>query len=131
MPEVAVSKLNALIVETIIDEVLTKLNKDDDLKNIQQNKVLLYLITVVLEQTKESLKDHKITSDDRVKLITDVVCVLIERLPLSEPLKKVLKCFINDGEIQKLLEELDNKITSKCMNWFGVVFRACARSNRK
>lgn len=131
MTDIYVTKLSTTIVESIINESLDRINKDNTLADIPPEQVLLYICTLVLERTKEGLKDQVITSDERVQVITEIVCVLVERLPLSEPLKKIVKCFINDGEIQKLIEELDEKATGKCMKCFGPLLRACIKSNKK
>jgi hypothetical protein len=129
MPDLELSALNTLIVETIIDDVLYKLNKDNTYMDVPKNQFLLYLCSLVLEKTKESLLDNRITSEERVLIITEIISALLSRLPISDALKKVFTCFIKDGEIQKILVELEEKASRKCMGWFGKIFRACMRSS--
>lgn len=129
MSDIKVSNLSGIVIDSIIDEILNKIKNDNKLETIPQNQVLLYLCSLVLEHTKDSLKDNNITSEERVELITDVICLLVNQLPLNEPLKKLIQCFINDGDIQKLLEELDDTTSKQCRGCFGKVFRACIRSN--
>lgn len=130
MADINVSKTNSLVADAIIENLLKKINTSaDDINKMSQYKLLMYLCTTVLVQTKASLSDQKITSDERVKLITDIVVVLIDRLPLGDSSKNVLKTVINDGEIQRLIEELDEKASKKCMACFGAFARACSRSS--
>lgn len=131
MTDIQVNKLSAMVAETIINESLDIINKDKTLDDVPPEQVLLYICTLVLERTKEGLKDQVITSEERVQLITEIVCALVERLPLSEQIKNTVNYFIKDGEIQKLIENVDEKATGKCMKWFGPLFRACVKSHKK
>lgn len=128
MSDIKVSGLNSLIINTIIDESMTKIKEDKEIETIKNEQLLLYLCTIVLEKSKKALKDNKVSSKERVEIITDIISVLISKLPLSEPLKKVLYCFINDGEIQKILVELEENVSGNCMRFLGPLFRACIKS---
>lgn len=129
MSDVKVSPLASLIVEAIIDRSLEKINKNQSVDSIPQSQLLLYLCSVVLEHANDSLDDNKITGSERVALLVDIISILVSRLPLSDALKNVLMRFINDGEVEKLIEELDQQTTQKCRGCFGKLFRACVRSN--
>jgi hypothetical protein len=130
MSTINVSEFKALVIEMAINESLEEINKNKDFKNIKQENMLLYLCTLVLEKTQSSLEDKKITQDERIEIITNVISVLIARLPFSEALKSVFLCFINDGEIQKILCELEDKTSKKCMRCLGPLFRACMKSRK-
>lgn len=131
MSDIELSSLNSLVAEAIINETLDKINKDNTLSTLSENHILLYLCSLVLESTKEHLKDEKITSEERVQLITDVICVVITRMPISDALKKFLHCFVKDGEIKKIIKDADEHASSKVSGCFGRIFRACMRSSSK
>lgn len=128
MSDIKVSELNARIVEMVINESIAKLKEDKELDDIKNERLLLYLVTIVLEKSKEALKDNKVSSQERVEIIVEIIIVLVSRLPLSEPLKNVLYNFINDGEIQKIIAELEENTNKKCMRCFLPLFRACMKS---
>lgn len=130
MSDIEVSGLNARIIEMIIDESMSKIKEDKGIGSIKNERLLLYLTTIVLEKSRKALKDNKVSSKERVEIITDVISVLITRLPLTDPLKKVLYRFINDGEIQKILAEIEDNTSKKCMRCFLPLFRACMKTKK-
>lgn len=129
MSDRKVSQLSSLIVEAIIERSFEQINKNQSVDSIPQSQLLLYLCSVVLEHANKSLADNKITGSERVELLIDIVGTLVSRLPLSDAVTSVLMRFINDGEVEKLIEELDQQTTQKCRGCFGKLFRACVRSN--
>lgn len=124
-PTIELSNLQVLLVETVANEIVAKLTKEDI--RLSNEHIIAYLCSLVLD----AIKDHKITPAERVSIVTNIICVVINQLPLPEHIKRVLYSFINDGEIQELLEEYEAHVSQKCVGCFGKVFRACLRSKQK
>jgi uncharacterized membrane protein YheB (UPF0754 family) len=129
MSNITLTNTQAIITDALLNELINKVLKNNNYEKISENKLLPYLCSLVLEHTRDSLKDRQITSEERVDLITNIMYVLVKRLPLKDSLKDVLINFITDDEIQNLIEDLDKTAGTKCMRFFGKIFRACVRSN--
>lgn len=115
------SSLQMVLIETISNQIVSKITQED--VKLSNEHIIAYLCSLVLD----AIKDKKVTSEERILIVTRVICMVINELPLDESVKNRVVNFINDGEIQELLMEYETHASKKCMLCFGKLFRICLK----
>jgi hypothetical protein len=126
---IQLSTKQGLVIDVVVGELIDKLTENNQHETIPKEQFIFYLCSLVLDHISKVIKDNKITSDERVELIIDIICVLLDQLPLDKNVKNFLCAFIEDGEIKNIIKDLDERGTQRCMGCFGKLFRACIRTS--